>query len=274
MSLIKNNAVQNRRLWWLKYYKYSFHVVEKLRRALCVVLIGFWLGVLPRNKIYELDESYYNGEAEYFTDEHNASGLQQWEGEVIERYFQDSKKILVLAAGGGREIYSLHRMNFAVDGFECNPKLIEFGNDFLERQKIPVHIAQMGRDECPVTKNLYDGAIIGWGAYMLIQRRSKRIKLLSDIKKQLKPGGPVLLSFFVRNEKTKSFARIAKITNFIRFFSNREYVEVGDSLLPGLNYVHFFNQDEIQNEMQKAGFELRFYQTKPYGHAVGISGGT
>ena len=61
----------------------------------------------------------------------------------------------------------------------------------------------------------------------------------------------------------------AKIANVLRFIAHRQFIEVGDTLSP--NYIHYFNEDEVEAELREAGFQIQLYLTKPYGHAVGIA---
>ncbi|HBE40950.1 MAG TPA: hypothetical protein DDW27_07050 [Bacteroidales bacterium] len=79
------------------------------------------------------DEIHYNKSEKYTDDDYNLSGLFEWEKERIEKYFSKSKKILLLAAGGGRETVALIRMGFDIDSYECNKKLVDYGNVFLEK---------------------------------------------------------------------------------------------------------------------------------------------
>lgn len=52
---------------------------------------GIWLGLLKRESIHEINETFYNKQKLYFTDEHNKSGLFLWEKYVIEKNFKEKK---------------------------------------------------------------------------------------------------------------------------------------------------------------------------------------
>ncbi|MBN1598354.1 MAG: hypothetical protein JW894_08670, partial [Bacteroidales bacterium] len=66
------------------------------------------------------DELHYNKSEKYADDNYNLSGLSEWGKKRFEKYFPKSKKILLLAAGGGRETVALIRMGYNVDSYECN----------------------------------------------------------------------------------------------------------------------------------------------------------
>ena len=78
------------------------------------------------------------------------SGLFEWEKPIIEKHFSNAKSILLIAAGGGREVLALIKMGFEVDSYECNTKLIEYGNELLQRNKIDTKIKYLPRNSVPV----------------------------------------------------------------------------------------------------------------------------
>ena len=65
---------------------------------------------------------------------------------------------------------------------------------------------------------------------------------------------------------------MAAVGNLLRWMLRRPPLEVGDCLAP--NYVHCFTEDQLRSELCQAGFELAFYGTKSYGHAVAIASET
>lgn len=256
-------------LWLLSLYKQSRTSIKYLQLFQQACLNGFWLGILSPDALYRIDELYYSEQQKYITDKYNLSGLSKWEANVIGSYFQEREKLLLLSAGGGREVHGLEKTGFLVDAYECHPGLTHYANALLERENLTSRVRLIERDESPDNNTIYDGAIIGWGGYMLVQGRGRRISLLRKIRKQLKPGKPILLSFFARAENEKRLVLTSKIANLFRLVRQCELSEVGDDLVP--NYVHIFTKDEVNRELSEAGLKPVFYENKPYGHAVGIA---
>jgi hypothetical protein len=176
---------------------------------------------------------------------------------------------LIVGVGGGREALALRKLCYQVDGFECHPELLEYANGLLEREGLTPDIKRAPRDLCPAGGRIYDGLIVGWGAYMLIRGRQRRIEFLRQLRSQTEVGSPVLLSFFTRSYDGLYFRLIMAIGNTIRWLLRRDYLEMGDDLSP--NYVHHFTRREIAAELRESGFEIKFYSDKQYGHAVGIA---
>lgn len=234
------------------------------------VWMGARLGGLTREGIHRLDERYYGGDGpriDYAGEAHNTRGLFAWEAPAVERFFADRRKLLVMAAGGGREVLALRRMGFEADGYECHPGLAAAATELLARHGHPGPVGVVPRDEAPRTEARYDGVIVGWSAYMLIQGRARRIAFLRGVRDLVGPGAPILLSFFYRDGSAHRHAWIGRTANALRRLLGREAVEEGDILDP--NFIHLFTEVEIRDELREGGFDCVFYSTEGTGHAVG-----
>ena len=237
---------------------------------------GIWLGLLSRRRLHEIDALYYDGAfggsaggIDYASRDHNTRGLFAWERAAIDRSFAGRRRLLLLGAGGGREVIALRRLGFHVDAFDCNPRLAAAGSRIIANEASGAPIAIVERDACPTGDVDYDGLIVGWGAYMLIAGRDRRIALLRAMRSRAHPGSPLLISFFEREPITRSERLTAAIANTIRALSLRPRIDLGDTLAP--NFLHYFTRAQIQAELDEAGFDLHRYSTAGYGHAVGVS---
>jgi hypothetical protein len=255
----------------LKLYKRSYQLLSKLQTGLNAIFAGVWLGILDRKVWQMADGIFYDNDPMYQDESYNRSGLWDWEAEIISKYFPSCQQILLAGAGGGREIYALSKQGYKVDGFECNPQFVEYANKFLQQENIDSQVILAPRDCCPQFERVYNGAIIGWGAYTNIQGKQHRIEFLKQMRSYLQPGSPILLSFFPRTTDTNFLKLIAFLGNAIAKIRNLESIEIGDSLFPHRIFVHYFTKIEIQQELEQAGFELDFYDDREYGRAVGIA---
>lgn len=188
---------------------------------------------------------------------------------MLEKYFHGCASLLVTGAGGGREVLALRKLGFAADGFDCDPLLVEYANNLLERERFIPNIQLVPRDHCPDTGRKYDGLIVGWGSFMLIQGRKQRIAFLKRLHAQAHVASPILLSFFTRTGNGLYLKTSKTIGNTLRRMLKREALTLGDDLIP--HYVHHFNEEDVAAELTAAGFQLKYYSTNLYGHAVGIS---
>jgi SAM-dependent methyltransferase len=216
---------------------------------------GAWLGLLRRADLHEVDEHFYHGNAIYQGEAHNLRGLMPWEETALQE-FGAGGRLLVLGAGGGREVLALSRRGYEVVGYECNEGLADFAARFLPAQGCDARIHHLPRDAAPpAAGGPFDGIILGWGAYTLMAGRAHRTDLLRRLRPLAKPGGLLLVSFYTRYDATSRFRVAAAVANGIRTVLLRERAELGDALSP--NFVHYFTAQEIAAELREAGWEPR-----------------
>jgi hypothetical protein len=226
---------------------------------------GFWLGVLTDAELDAIDTRYYDDRGSYRDADYNEQGLFAWETKVVEEHFGGCQRVVVTAAGGGREVLALRERGVEADGFECNATLAAAGRALLESRGYSDAVRRCARDEWPTTE-AYDGAIAGWGSYMLIRGRRRRVAFLRGAARSLPSGSPLLVSFFSRSSIGPDLRLTAALGNVIRGLTRRERLEAGDALAP--NFVHLFTQDGIREELKEGGFELLSFSRGPYPHAV------
>jgi hypothetical protein len=251
-----------------------FQKVLKLEEA---CFVGLWLGILSSDNLYATVAEYYRksgrslkGHHDYHGKEYNRGGFFGWEKDAIAGYFRDRKRLLVLAAGGGREVLALLRLGYQVEGFETNPNLVLAANELLREERFDPAVRLIARDEGPNTETAYDGIVVGWGMYMHIQTRKLRIALLRQLRTQIRATCPLLLSFSPRYSTPRQYYASAKVANAIRHALRREpAAEVGDWLIP--HYIHHFTQDEVVSELAEGGFDCVHYSTEDFAHAVGVA---
>jgi hypothetical protein len=263
-----------------------FYTHNRFRKMLVVAnalanacFVGLWLGLLRRERLHAIDEEYYTrsnrGAKEaldaqnYYSKEYNRRGLWDWEEKAVTDYFAGCERLLVIGAGGGREVLALQQLGYHVDGFESHPGLVGVANELLREEGYEPNVQLIPRDESPNSGKTYDGVIIGWAAYMLIQGSRQRIALLQQLRAQTRLQSPILLSFFYRIGTPRVFTIAAFVANMIRRVLRRERVEVGDWLAPF--YAHYFTENEITCELSQGGFRVVHYDTTAYGNAVGIA---
>lgn len=251
----------------VRLYFLVYRALEGFARLATVVNSGFWLGFLNREQLHGIGHVNYAKAHYYYTDEYNKRGLWDWERAALESHFEGRKRLLLAAAGGGREVIALRKLGFEVCGFESDRGLLDFANDLLRREGMEPDLIWAPWDHCPELSETYDGAIVGWGAYMLIRGSKRRVEFLREVRARVEEGAPILVSFNTAGDDSRFFRGIAKVGNVVARILRRERVEVGDSLTP--NYEHFFTREQIESEMGEAGFALKSFHRYGFGHGVG-----
>lgn len=254
----------------LRYFKRADSWFNSFVRMLSGVHEGFWLGVLSISELNALTAQHYDSSQESASPEHNMRGLFDWELAAVDRYFQPGTRVLVAAAGGGREVLALRRGGYDVEGFECNSSLVEAGNAMLGGLGEPRGISLSAPDEVPAGLPVYGGVIVGWSAYSHIPTRARRVEFLRALRQHTLPGSPVLLSFFTRAKDSSYETAVYRTATLIKSVvpGRTESSEVGDHLSWG--YSHWFTREEIEGELRQAGIRLAHFSELGDGHAVGI----
>jgi len=242
--------------WLIKVISYGLILTE-----------AFWLTVLSRKALKAIDDFHYSRSGKYKDKDFNKSMLNDWEEKMVLTYFSECKTIMVLASGGGREVYALEKMGFNVEGYECNKTLVEVSVKIMQDEGIKAHIAWVPPNHCPDNKKKYDGIILGWGAYIHVKGRETRINLLKEISSHLSDDGPFMLSFWYANEYMEAYCeKISRINKKLCKILKKQAVEKGERLSPFSG--KYFTFDEVEQEMNEAGFNLIYKEARPYGHVV------
>lgn len=254
-----------------KFYPRIERAVRMCEAAGWIGVQALGLGLLDTDELVRLTVRRFESSS-YLDPSYNTdSGLWLWEREALRRFFPPAGRILVGAAGSGREMIALQRAGYSVDGFECAQSLVEAGQIVLQDSGCPGRLIWAPAGEVPAVPGRFDGAIMGWSGYMYIPLRAQRVKLLVDFRDLLVEGGPLLLSFQTRELCERRMHWSARAANWIRKIRGAEPVAVGDRLDSG--FKHWFNFDDIAGEMAEAGFRLEWYGVDGYGCAVGVKCG-
>lgn len=252
-------------------FHHADRVLAAALKAIRVAHEGVWLGIMDRDALDRATALYYRRRPGYRDPRYNESGLHGWEERVLDRHFGDCSSVLVGAAGGGREVVALCGRGLRVAAFERSPELVEFCRGLLESAGLAAEVVLSPPGEAPAGDEIFDGVIVGWGAYMHIPGRDARVRFLRQLRNRIRTGGPILLSFFARKKDSRRDVWIQRIARTIRRLRlSREPVEVGDSVSG--SFDHYFTREEVAAELAAAGFRLELYDPEPFGHAVGIAG--
>jgi 2-polyprenyl-3-methyl-5-hydroxy-6-metoxy-1,4-benzoquinol methylase len=252
----------------LRLFPVSKRVFARAHRLIEALHAGFWLGFLDRNQLNTIVFQHYEAAELYRTAAHNLYGFFPWESDLMGDYFKGCRSVVVAAAGGGREMIALARTGVRVEGFECNPQLVEKCKEFLAEAGVSGRILNAAPDHVPSGLQKYDGAIVGYGALAHIVGRPKRINFLRDLKTHLHPGAPLMLSVGRRPEGAQYYNWIYQIARAIRFLrGSADATELGDDLLDC--FTHRFVLSESRAELEEAGFAVLVSVEKPEIHIVG-----
>jgi hypothetical protein len=233
---------------------------------------GVWLGCLSADDLNAVTAKHFDESPYYASNEHNLSGFFNWEPPLLDRYFRPGSRILVAAAGAGREILALRKAGFDAEGFECSLPLVRASEKIFDQLGETNYVTHCPPDSAPPGSPIYDGLIVGWSAYTHIPTRPRRIAFLQAIRQRAVPASPLLISFFTRLAHSYD-AVVYRTASVCRLFlrGDKELSKPGDHL-EWRRYLHRFTRDEVEAELRSAGFRIAHYSEEGgSGQAVGIA---
>jgi len=226
------------------------------------------LATLPESTYFHFLSKYY---IEKYGPKTPFKGLFQWEEDAIKNYFpKPPGRILVGAAGAGREMISLSNLGYRSSGFE--PILISANHAKRVVPKESMLAFKHARYEDFVKFSLkdiedhapYDGAIVGWGSLTHVLDPKMHMLILKKFRK-LCPSGPILVSFLTKPYTSPKVKLLRKLFSIFKLRTNTD----SDSFSFKLGFYHRFTRDEIADLAKSTGSLVCFYEEeKTYPHAV------
>lgn len=253
------------------FYLWSNHAFRVVHGGAQALFEGFWMGLLPESVYDVISEKSYGAGTLYTNKDYLDSGFHFWEELAVRTWFAPGSRVLVASAGGGREIIALVRAGYRAAGFECSRAMVETGQRALAGRGVDAELNWAPPCVAPPMGSgldAFDALIVGWNGYCYISPRARRIEFLKNLRTQLKPGAPVLISMAMRSPGTRLLKWTPRVANAVRLCTFRPRVfEAGDSF-GGRPKMHFTRR-QMERELIEAGFSVtRFYMWGGYGAVV------
>ncbi|MDP3278756.1 MAG: hypothetical protein Q8Q09_26430 [Deltaproteobacteria bacterium] len=262
----------------LAWYAYRAH--ELLRDEL------LFAGVSP-DKRSAVTQYAYNSQRNYLPGGSiYVNGLFSWEESLLaNEHIPQSGRVLLGAAGGGREIQGLAQRGYDVTAFEPNPVLREGATQTATQFAGKAHVfdgryedlteATRGHGPLASLKEspAFDLVILGWGSLTHILEEKTHTQILRDCR-ALAPKAPLMMSFFIRSESSaisqgKSDRARALIRRTLApFRSHQEPISQGLGFESSGGFVYAFTETEIHALALKAGYEVALFSTQSFPHAI------
>jgi len=208
--------------------------------------------------------------------------LFSWEQQAVERFFPSPPaRILVGAAGGGRESFVLAKRGYQVVAFEPARGLVEAMIAAWPREA-PGRVYRARYADLPrlsparlgdpvdnlETLGPFDAAIVGRNSFSHLRSEAERVAVLCDFAQVTR--GPILVSFHMAH--TDARGAETTLRRLQRIVLERFDRAAGDGFLTSAGYYHAFSLEELTRLIRKAGLKLVYLETNRWGiswpHAV------
>jgi hypothetical protein len=210
-------------------------------------------------------------------------GLHAWEQTIISRPpFPSMGRLLLAAAGGGRELVPLRALGYQVVAFEPALPLVNAARAAVSGDReatvlrgsfedLPLAVHAGEGPLASLRGTSFDAVVIGWGALSHVLTHPERVALLTSLR-ALCPKGPVLASFFVDDpERRTASARPSRARTALRSAFRR----LGGSGNPPagvvygtVGFMHLFLDEEIVRLAHDSGYDIALLAVAPSPHAL------
>lgn len=248
----------------------SQRIVQSLVRWIEAVQSAVFMGLADDEAFTRYDTHPFDESSHLSSLPEATAGLTAWEREAVERHFARDSSVLVVAAGGCRELLGLSDAGYHVHGLEYGEILSDVSNREIRSQGRGETITHVRRFDIPVTDS-FDAAVIARYYLSHIRGRDNRIAFLRASRRVLRPDGQLMVSYYVRDRDTLAFRFQAAVANLVRRCrsSSDPVIEVGDHLDPESPLLHHhYTETELREELREAGFEVAEQRTTWFGWAV------
>ncbi len=150
-----------------------------------------------------------------------------------------SGKVLDLGSGSGRHLTKIKKGKMYLQDF--SKQMLELAQKKAKEQKISAEFIHSPMEKIPFENEFFD-YIISISALHCIKGKSNRKKTIQEIYRVLKPNGKAYIG--VWNQNSKRFKR-KKGKEHLIGWTNK-----------GKRYYYLYNEKEIHEEFQKAGFKI------------------
>jgi hypothetical protein len=188
--------------------------------------------------------------------------LFNWERDLVERIFPAPPcRVLVGAAGGGREPLELAARGYHVTAFEPSSALARSMAERAEHTTATVDSLLGGYEDLPLLRRVATGepvdlrelprfqaSLLGWSSFSHLREATARIATLRSFADLT--DGPVVVSFYRR---PRGPVKVSWLRRHLDTLGRRNS---GDSFTPAVGFFHGTSDEELEGEVRKAGLVL------------------
>lgn len=257
------------------YYLYRLHEIVRDELLFGFLEPSAWAEMTDR--AYADLATYLPGGARF------EAGLFEWEDRALSAPpFPKTGRVLLGAAGGGRELRALLERGFEVVAFEPNARLFAGAADVARNHARGaihratyadlVHAVESGQGPLAsvAAGPTFDAVVLGWGSITHLCDPSDHARLFAALAR-LCPHAPILTSFYTRPEARpagRSDRARSAIRSALRLAGSRAHH--GDELAYATagGFAYCFSAAEVEALAAGAGYQVVSFAAEPFGHAV------
>jgi hypothetical protein len=275
---------------WANVLYWASRTANVLDRCQQIVRDEIFFAYLPPSAWPELTIRAYAGQ-DWYAKGGSAfeTGQLWWEAALFANpLVPKTGRVLLAAAGGGRELRWLLQHGYEVFAFDPVESLVKSARAVAA--EVPgssieiaqgtfgdlVEAAEQGTGALSSIGGNFDVALLGWGSFSHLTDLAEAERLLRAIRR-FAPRAPLLMSFWLRNDEERHFGNARYVRRGLRSMFG---LVGGRSVPPGVifrlaeGFARAFSREELRNVAHAAGYEVAELSAQDYPHALLVPKGT
>ena len=190
------------------------------------------------------------------------AGVGLWESEriLMDRYVGRDGAVLDIGSGAGRTTFGLYDEGYHdITGYDLSTTMIGAARRIARERGLPIPFYVGDAASLPYTDASFDGALFSCEGLMCIPGGERRLRVLREVRRVLRPGGHFMFTTHDRDDPNfKEFWKDERA----RWDAGRQdpqLIEFGDRVIVDSRhptYLHFPSRDEVGRLVADAGLAL------------------
>ena len=190
------------------------------------------------------------------------SGLFAWERELYRPIVRPGDRLLMVGCGSGRDMLPFLDQGHAIVGVEPAPAPVAKLRRLLHARGQSAEIIEGFVADTPLPGE-FDVIIFSWLCYSYMRESSRRIAALRHVASSLHRDGRIVISYLAADPSPHS--RVMSLTSFVARVTGSDWTPEPNDVLGQrtggrgerlVYYEHWFTDDEIADEVSRAGLRI------------------
>jgi len=198
-----------------------------------------------------------------------------WEADLFAGHIRTGDSILVVGAGGGRDVLPLLARGHAVTALDIAPLALRALSERALARGFTVATLHASITEAELPREAFDVVLFSWFCFSYLHGHAERCAALDRSQAALRPAGRILISYPFRGDSRPPaapaswIARVAaRLLGGMETEPGDDYIVSGTTLKPGVFFTHPFKPRDIEDEVKGLGFPVVFHDQSASGVGV------
>ncbi len=197
-----------------------------------------------------------------------------WESELFSKHLRPGDSILVVGAGGGRDVLPLLAAGHPVTALDIAPLALQALSERARARGFTVATIQDSIVHAALPLASFDVVLFSWFCFSYLHGSDERRAALKQSETALRPGGRILLSYPFRGDSRPEapgaswlVSAAARLLGGVDTEPGDDYSVAGTALRPSVFFSHPFRPRDLEAEVKSLGFPVVFHDQ--FGNGVG-----